>query len=85
MGQRQKKFQQQGQVGARDPREVLRGVGLFGVVVFVALCRTEPSVRAAAMGVVALAALGALGALVVVVGVYVAGQSRVGHVVWTSG
>jgi len=37
----------------------LRGVGLGGVVVFVALCRTEPSVlRAAAMGLVALAALG---------------------------
>lgn len=37
----------------------LRGVGLFGVIVFVALCRTEPSVlRAAAMGLVALAALG---------------------------
>src|SRR6478735_9240646 len=37
----------------------LRGVGLLGVVVFVALCRTEPSVlRAAAMGLVALAALG---------------------------
>ena len=40
----------------------LRGVGLGGVVVFVALCRTEPSVlRAAAMGLVALAALGAGG------------------------
>ena len=38
----------------------LRAVGLGGVVVFVALCRTEPSVlRAAAMGLVALAALGA--------------------------
>jgi competence protein ComEC len=37
----------------------LRAVGLFGVVIFVALCRTEPSVlRAAAMGLVALAALG---------------------------
>jgi competence protein ComEC len=37
----------------------LRGVGLAGVVVFVGLCRTEPSVlRAAAMGLVALAALG---------------------------
>lgn len=37
----------------------LRLVGLLGVVVFVALCRTEPSVlRAAAMGLVALAALG---------------------------
>ena len=37
----------------------LRGVGLLGVVVFVGLCRTEPSVlRAAAMGLVALAALG---------------------------
>ncbi len=37
----------------------LRGVGLVGVLVFVALCRTEPSVvRAAAMGLVALAALG---------------------------
>jgi competence protein ComEC len=37
----------------------LRVTGLFGVIVFVALCRTEPSVlRAAAMGVVALAALG---------------------------
>ncbi len=40
----------------------LRGVGLLGVVLFVALCRTEPSVlRAAAMGLVALAALGAGG------------------------
>ncbi|MBA3529872.1 MAG: ComEC/Rec2 family competence protein, partial [Propionibacteriaceae bacterium] len=40
----------------------LRGVGLLGVLVFVALCRTEPSVlRAAAMGLVALAALGAGG------------------------
>jgi competence protein ComEC len=38
----------------------LRGVGLLGVAAFVALCRTEPSVlRAAAMGLVALAALGA--------------------------
>jgi competence protein ComEC len=37
----------------------LRAVGLAGVIVFVALCRTEPSVlRAAAMGLVALAALG---------------------------
>ncbi|WP_375424187.1 ComEC/Rec2 family competence protein [uncultured Friedmanniella sp.] len=37
----------------------LRLVGLGAVVVFVALCRTEPSVlRAAAMGLVALAALG---------------------------
>ncbi len=37
----------------------LRAVGLAGVAVFVALCRTEPSVlRAAAMGLVALAALG---------------------------
>jgi competence protein ComEC len=37
----------------------LRIVGLAGVVLFVALCRTEPSVlRAAAMGLVALAALG---------------------------
>jgi competence protein ComEC len=37
----------------------LRSVGLAGVLVFVALCRTEPSVlRAAAMGLVALAALG---------------------------
>ena len=37
----------------------LRGVGLAGVLVFVALCRTEPSVlRVAAMGLVALAALG---------------------------
>ncbi len=37
----------------------LRGVALLGVAVFVALCRTEPSVlRAAAMGLVALAALG---------------------------
>jgi competence protein ComEC len=37
----------------------LRGVGLAGVIVFVGLCRTEPSVlRAAAMGLVALAALG---------------------------
>ena len=34
-------------------------VGLLGVVVFIALCRTEPSVlRASAMGLVALAALG---------------------------
>ena len=40
----------------------LRLVGLLGVVVFVGLCRTEPSVlRAAAMGLVALAALGAGG------------------------
>ncbi len=40
----------------------LRSVGLAGVVIFVALCRTEPSVlRAAAMGLVALAALGAGG------------------------
>ncbi len=40
----------------------LRLVGLVGVAVFVALCRTEPSVlRAAAMGLVALAALGAGG------------------------
>ncbi len=37
----------------------LRLVGLAGVLTFVALCRTEPSVlRAAAMGLVALAALG---------------------------
>jgi competence protein ComEC len=37
----------------------LRALGLLGVVAFVALCRTEPSVlRAAAMGLVALAALG---------------------------
>jgi competence protein ComEC len=37
----------------------LRLVGLAGVIIFVALCRTEPSVlRAAAMGLVALAALG---------------------------
>jgi competence protein ComEC len=37
----------------------LRLVGLVGLIVFVALCRTEPSVlRAAAMGLVALAALG---------------------------
>ncbi|MFL6064287.1 MAG: ComEC/Rec2 family competence protein [Friedmanniella sp.] len=37
----------------------LRGVGPVGVAIFVALCRTEPSVlRAAAMGLVALAALG---------------------------
>jgi competence protein ComEC len=37
----------------------LRTVGLAGVIIFVALCRTEPSVlRAAAMGLVALAALG---------------------------
>ncbi|MET0694862.1 MAG: ComEC/Rec2 family competence protein [Propionibacteriaceae bacterium] len=40
----------------------LRAVGLIGVFIFVALCRTEPSVlRAAAMGLVALAALGAGG------------------------
>ena len=40
----------------------LRVVGLGTVAVFVALCRTEPSVlRAAAMGLVALAALGAGG------------------------
>lgn len=40
----------------------LRGVGVFGIVAFVGLCRTEPSVlRAAAMGLVALAALGAGG------------------------
>jgi competence protein ComEC len=37
----------------------LRILGLAGVIIFVALCRTEPSVlRAAAMGLVALAALG---------------------------
>lgn len=37
----------------------LHVVGLGGVVVFIALCRTEPSVlRASAMGLVALAALG---------------------------
>ena len=37
----------------------LRLAGLLGVIVFVALCRTEPSVlRAAAMGLVTLAALG---------------------------
>ena len=37
----------------------LRVLGLAGVIIFVALCRTEPSVlRAAAMGLVALAALG---------------------------
>jgi competence protein ComEC len=37
----------------------LRLTGLCGVIAFVALCRTEPSVlRAAAMGLVALAALG---------------------------
>jgi competence protein ComEC len=37
----------------------LRVVGLAGVIIFVALCRTEPSVlRAAAMGLVGLAALG---------------------------
>jgi competence protein ComEC len=37
----------------------LRLLGLAGVIIFVALCRTEPSVlRAAAMGLVALAALG---------------------------
>jgi competence protein ComEC len=37
----------------------LRVLGLAGVIIFVVLCRTEPSVlRAAAMGLVALAALG---------------------------
>jgi competence protein ComEC len=37
----------------------LRMIGLLGVITFVGLCRTEPSVlRAAAMGLVALAALG---------------------------
>ena len=37
----------------------LRMIGLLGVIIFVGLCRTEPSVlRAAAMGLVALAALG---------------------------
>ena len=47
-------------VGVRG--RALRVVGLGTVVVFVALCRTEPSVlRAAAMGLVALAALGAGG------------------------
>ncbi|GAA3578967.1 ComEC/Rec2 family competence protein [Microlunatus spumicola] len=47
-------------VGVRG--RALRVVGLATVVVFVALCRTEPSVlRAAAMGLVALAALGAGG------------------------
>jgi competence protein ComEC len=40
----------------------LRVVGVAGVVIFVGLCRTEPSVlRAAAMGLVALAALGSGG------------------------
>jgi competence protein ComEC len=40
----------------------LRGLGLVCVAAFVALCRTEPSVlRAAAMGLVAIAALGAGG------------------------
>ncbi|QDP96118.1 MBL fold metallo-hydrolase [Microlunatus elymi] len=40
----------------------LRMIGLAGVAVFVLLCRTEPSVlRAAAMGLVALAALGMSG------------------------
>jgi competence protein ComEC len=40
----------------------LRLLGLLGVVIFVGLCRSEPSVlRAAAMGLVALAALGAGG------------------------
>lgn len=40
----------------------LRGVAVIGVVVFIALCRTEPSVlRAAAMGVVGLVALGSGG------------------------
>ncbi|HEY0238784.1 MAG TPA: ComEC/Rec2 family competence protein [Friedmanniella sp.] len=47
-------------VGVRG--RALRVLGLATVVVFVALCRTEPSVlRAAAMGLVALAALGAGG------------------------
>jgi competence protein ComEC len=37
----------------------LRIIGVAGVIIFIALCRTEPSVlRAAAMGIVALAALG---------------------------
>jgi competence protein ComEC len=37
----------------------LRVAGVAGVIIFIALCRTEPSVlRAAAMGLVALAALG---------------------------
>ncbi|HKX13940.1 MAG TPA: ComEC/Rec2 family competence protein, partial [Propionibacteriaceae bacterium] len=37
----------------------LRIIGVAGVIIFIALCRTEPSVlRAAAMGLVALAALG---------------------------
>lgn len=40
----------------------LRLIGLWSVVIFVLLCRTEPSVlRAAAMGLVALAALGLSG------------------------
>lgn len=40
----------------------LRGVSVVGVVVFVLLCRAEPSViRAAAMGLVALASLGRSG------------------------
>lgn len=40
----------------------LRVIGLAGVIMFVALCRTQPSVlRAAAMGLVALAALGMSG------------------------
>ena len=43
----------------RRTRVVAALVGLAGVIIFVALCRTEPSVlRAAAMGLVALAALG---------------------------
>ncbi len=47
-------------VGCR--RWSLRALGLLGVVAFVGLCRTEPSVlRAAAMGLVALAALGSGG------------------------
>lgn len=37
----------------------LRLIGLLGVIIFICLCRTEPSVlRASAMGLVALAALG---------------------------
>jgi competence protein ComEC len=40
----------------------LRAVGVIGVVIFIGLCRSEPSVlRAAAMGLVALAALGSGG------------------------
>ncbi|QGN31751.1 ComEC/Rec2 family competence protein [Microlunatus sp. Gsoil 973] len=51
----------------------LRLVGLAGVIMFVALCRAEPSVlRAAAMGLVSLAALGMSGRSTGMRGLFVA-------------